>query len=747
MRIFTDSIRAIVFLGTGVLIFGTSARAQSITGTVTDDQGSPLANVNVLVPGTGLHAPTGAQGKYSISRIPRGTYLLEFHIVGFAVENRAVEVGASDVTVNAVLHTTLLELPTVTVTAQPQPVDINDSPQPVSTIENREFTRDRGQSVMNSIEDLPGVSTFSRGPMSMKPVIRGLTGQRVVVAEDGMRHESQQWDDEQSPEVDPLDIDRIEVLRGPNSVLFGSDALGGVVNFIKAEPASLSNIPVRLGGLVLLNGFSNNSQGAGALTLYGSDDALEYKGQADYRNSNDMSTPRGTLPNSWERELNGAGLLGVKEEWGEVKAEYSRFGQEFHISPEPGAPQPSPAQKIMHDKVNLSYDGSVSGLRLGIHGTYQRSERAEYDDSGILDFEDSAAIRLRLRTYSLDARLEHNTIGGLTGTIGASVMTQNNETLGLEPLIPGFTQNNYAGYIFEQYRFSDVNLAGGLRFDSRKLDVDGNDDLGVDPQSKNYSALTGTAGIVWHATEEASISFNAGRGWRSPIAEELFINGADEGSIRFKVGDPDLAPEESFNLDISGRYATSRLMAEASFFRNRINRYIFLTPTGAIDPETGFEKYRQGQANATLSGMELSLQGALSDNIICHGGFDFVYARNEETDTWLPLVPANRFKAGVRLTEASAGALLNPYFSLGARIVFDQNRVDAFETPTGGYTLFNLGAGGEIALPAGRLLIDCSVDNLFDRAYFDHLSRYKPYALNPGRDFALRISVPFTLVE
>src|SRR5207244_12557658 len=134
-------------------------------------------------------------------------------------------------------------------------------------------------------------------------------------------------------------------------------------------------------------------------------------------------------------------------------------------------------------------------------------------------------------------------------------------------------------------------------------------------------------GIVWHATDETSISFNAGRGWRSPIAEELFINGADEGSIRFKVGNPNLAPEESFNLDISARYVTTRLMAEASFFRNQINRYMILSHTGETDFATGFEEYRQRQANATLSGMELSLQGALSDNIICHGGFDFVYAR------------------------------------------------------------------------------------------------------------------------
>ncbi len=747
MRNLSDSIRAVIFAWFAVLLISMPARAQSVSGTVTDDQGAPLANVNVLLTGTGFHAPTNAQGKYSITPIPRGTYLVEFHIIGYSVETKTVEAGSSDATADATLHATPLELPAVTVTAQPQPVSINDSPQPVATAENRELMRDRGQSVMNSIEDLPGVSTFSRGPVSMKPVIRGLTGQRVVVAEDGIRHESQQWDDEQSPEVDALDIDRIEVLRGPNSVLFGSDALGGVVNFIRTEPASLSIAPVHLGGQLLLNGFSNNSQGAGALALYGTSDAVEYKGQADYRNTNDISTPLGTLPNSWERELNGSGLLGVKQEWGEVKAEYSHFGQEFHISPEPGGEPPSPAQKITHDKVNLSYDGPLSTLRLGIRGTYQRSERAEYDDSGIIDIEDSAAIRLRLRTYTVDARLEHGGVGGLSGTIGASVMTQKNETLGLMPLIPGFTQNNYAGYVFEQYRLPEVSLAGGIRFDSRKLDVDENGDLGIGAQSKTFNAVTGTAGIVWHASEQASASLNVGRGWRSPIAEELYINGADEGSVRFKVGDPDLSPEESFNLDLSGRYVSPRVVAEVSLYRNRINRYIFLSPTGVIDSATGFEKYQQRQANATLSGMEIRLQGAVSDNIICHGGFDLVYARNEETDTWLPIVPANRFKAGIRLTEASAGALLNPYLSLGAQIVLDQNRVDAFEDPTGGYTLFNVGAGGEFALPAGRLLVDFSVNNLFDKAYFDHLSRYKDYALNPGRDFVLRVSVPFTLAE
>ncbi len=722
--------------------------AQTISGTVTDDQHSALSGVLVMIPAIQRHVTTGSDGKFEFTNVSAGVYVVEFSIVGYGEAARSVDCGNGSVQLDVELKVSPLELPAVTITSAPQPMALNNSPQPVSVLEGLELQRRRGQSLMNSAEFLPGVSTFSRGPASMKPVIRGLTSQRVVVAEDGVRHESQQWDDEQSPEIDIFDVDHIEIQRGANSVLYGSDALGGVVNIIKTDASSFNEQPVTLGGSVFLHGYTNNSQAAGALALFGGMEAFEYKGQFSFRNAGDIMTPDGSLNNSGVKEFNASGMVGTKGEWGSLRGEYSHFGQEFHIHPE-GEEPPSPTQKIDHDKANLYYNGIFPTFRLEVKGTYQVSERAEYDDETLLEqgWIDSAAIRLRLSTASLDIRAHHAPIGQLYGTIGVSGMSQKNETLGLMPLIPGFMQSNFAAFIYEEYRMPEVSISGGLRVDSRDLDVDANDDLGVTKQSRQYSAVTGTLGAVWHPQTPLTFSLNLGRGWRSPIAEELFINGPDEGSIRYKVGNPDLTPEESFNINLSGKYSTSVVSAEISIFRNRINDYIYLAPTGITDSPTGFEKYAQRQADATLTGMEIDLHEAVTDNIVLLGGFDMVIGKNEETNDWLPLIPAHRFQAGIQYLRPTLLFLNNAHVSLTARVYVNQDRIAPDEIATGGYTLYDIGIGGQIPLAGQNIVADLVVYNLFNKAYYDHLSRYKDYALNPGTDVAVKVSVPFTLVQ
>jgi len=750
MRIFGTRPKGILNSIIPLLLFVAKVRGQAISGTVVSDQRIPLPNVNVSIPALRLRTGTNDQGGYKFTKLPSGFYTVEFYSIGYEKETRTALVSTGAIVLDVVLRASPLEMPAVTVTAKPEATEILNSSQPVAVLEGRELDRERGQSVGGSLENLPGVSTFSRGPLSAKPVIRGLTSQRVVITQNGMRHDSQQWDDEQSPELDALNVERIEVLRGPNSVLYGSDALGGVVNVITLDPHTLGDGHSRLAGNFLLNGFSNNRQGSGSVMLFGTGDALEYLGQFSARHSDDIMTPAGALENSGASEVNGSGMIRTSQDWGTLSLDYSHFGQEIHISPDPremeDEPDLAPQQNISHDRIHGLITAPVSSARLEVNGAWQKSERSEFEDEDQAEA-DSAVVKLRLSTFTVDAKVHHAPVGDLHGTVGASIMSQKNETLGLEPLIPGFTQTNFAGYVYEELQLSPISISGGLRFDSRKLEVEENDDLEIDAETREYTAVTGTAGLIWHAAPDLSFGFNVGRGWRAPIAEELFINGTDEGSIRFKIGNPDLEPEESVNLDLSARLTSARIVAEASVFHNRINKYIFLSPTPGIDSATGFTKYVQNQANATLTGFEANVHLAASDNVVLLAGFDFVLGRNEETDSWLPMIPAHRFRTGLKLTEPACGAVHRPYISIDAKVALDQERIDAFETGTGGYSLFDFGIGGEIALGSSRMNVDFSVHNLFDRAYFDHLSRYKDYGLNPGRDVTVKVAIPFILVH
>lgn len=717
--------------------------AQSFSGVVTDEQGNPLHGVNVGLRSLHRYTATDSLGAYRFSGLRRGSYTLEFSHVGYKNETAEATADEGNREINVTMHSTPIEFRSVTVTATSEPTDAYDSPQPVSAVGAGDLDRSRGESLMRSVEMIPGVSMSSGGPQSMKPIVRGLGYQRVVVAENGLRHEFQQWDDDQTPEIDILDVERIEVLRGPNSIMFGSDALGGVVNVIQPDPLAREDMPGTLGGTAVFNGFSNTSQAAGSLALSGWHGAAGYRLQLGLRDAGDVTTPAGPLQNTRERETNGKAMVGFRGDWGEAAVDYSHFGQKLEILPDPSADnEPAPFQIITHDRLSARFNRPLPWARLETRAALQREEEKEYDDGEFSPL----GPNLVLTSLTFDAKVHHDPLGSLFGTAGVSLSEEQNDSRGSEALIPNFQQFTAAGYLQEEALLSGVNLSAGLRFDSRRLHADDSPDLGVQEQNRSYGALTGSLGAVWHATGALIIAANLGRGWRAPIAPELFINGIDQGGQRYKVGNPDLQTEASLNIDLSIRLATPETRSELSVFRNQVNDFVYLVPSGGIDSASDLPVYFTRQANARLWGIELGSEIAFTKHLMLETAADMVIGTNTETGAWLTQIAAPRIDLGIRLTEPSFGPVGNPYAEVHSKIVFDQNRVSDFETRTGGYTLIRIGAGGEIGLGSGPLKIDCAVDNLFDRAYVNHLSRHKNFGLDPGRDITIRASVPFTII-
>ncbi len=721
-----------------------AAWTQNFSGTVVDEKQAPLPTVNIVIPALKRGTVTDIAGNFKFEKLPAGIYAVQFSHIGYKTENRDVNLSQGNVTLTVKLQVTALTMSRVTVTAKPQATDVLSSPQSVTIVDGPQLERQRGQSIMQSIENNPGVSTFATGTNIVKPVIRGLTSQRVLVVTDGIRQEGNQWAEEHGPEIDALDVDRIEVVRGPNSVLYGSDALGGVVNIIKGEIPSAEEGAPLLAGKLLLNGFSNNHQTAGALMLSGASGIWGYRANVSARNGGDISTPAGKLFNSGAQELNGSGMIGAEGAWGSVMFDYSRFGQELQIHEDPAEdPTATPFQKIQHDRVHLHGHLPFSALRLEVDGGWQRNDRKEFEEENAA----TPVLNLLLKTSTLDVKAHHQPLGPIFGTFGISLMQQNHKSPSEEQLIPTYDLNNIGGFIYEELSLNKVNLSAGLRYDARRMEVQANDELGVEAQTRDYNAFTGTAGLVWRATEPLALALNAGRGWRAPTPFELFVNGVHEGTVRYEIGDNRLRPESSLSLDLAVRYASNRWHGEIAVFRNQIDRYIFIAPAGAEDPESGFPIYRHQQADATLIGTELAVEAQALKWLILTGGVDLIRGANDETNNPLPLLPANRLKLGARLTRAALGGLKNPYFAFNAKIVAAQNRVEVFETTTEGYALFDVGLGAEVPLGSDKLAVDLAVENFFNKAYRDHLNRYKLYAFNPGRNVTLKVSLPFTVVR
>lgn len=731
-----------------VLLFSTAKATDKlsghIAGKVIDAQTKePLVGVNVTIPAIKHGASTNERGEYTIINIDEGAYVIKFSLLGYASETRSIVVESEEFILNVSMKQSSLQIPTVSITGNPQAANVLLSPQSTSVVEGREFESERGQTIVQTLANLPGISCLSTGGAIAKPVIRGLTSQRVVVVNDGVRQEGQQWGDEHGPEIDVLQADKIEVVRGPGSVLYGSDAIGGVVNVISPDLMTTDEGKTILQSKLSLNGFTNNNQFNGGFVLDGATGKLGYRGALSLQNASDIKTPNGNLFNSGFQELNGNGAFGYHSDAGLFNLAYSHFGSKLKMHEDPAEdPTATPFQRVIHDKINFHSIFNVESFRLEMQGGWQKNWRREFEEAIATE----PGLELVTNTYTLDVHAHHRPVGSLFGTIGFSFLQQNLVSLREEKLIPDSKTNNIGAFLFEEYHYKEMEFSAGLRFDTRKLDVDYSNDLNITAQARNYNALSGSLGATWRPVENIVFATNISEGWRAPASFELFAHGVHEGTAAYEIGNSALIPERSTNIDISTRYVSADAIAEITFFSNSISNYIYRSPTGLIDSASTFPIYFLKQTNAQLFGGEFSLKSELASWCVVNVGVDFVRAENKATNNPLPFIPPSKIVLGIRFQQENIGSLKRPYIGFKTKIVQSQERIDPLETRTGGYSLYGISSGFDIPTGKNILTLDFGIENIFDKAYVDHLSRYKLYALNPGRNMILKISMPFQII-
>ncbi|XDD51087.1 TonB-dependent receptor [Leptospira sp. WS92.C1] len=749
----------------------------ALSGVVKDKEGNPISNARILLQESRKTVLSDENGEFILDHILPGKYTLIASARGYQSETSSISFGEKDEKINFVLTKSSLDEFAINVTAKSTISDFLTSPQPITVLSGRQLDRQRGETAMSAINNTPGVSNLTTGAGTSKPIIRGLTGQRVLVMTDGVRQEEQQFGDDHTVELDAFNIQKIEIIRGPGSLLYGSDALGGVVNVIRDKaPLSGEGVP-KLAGIFNSNSYSNNKQDAGNFAIYGNINGFGYRASANTRKAGRITTPNGTIPNTGMIEKNQNVSIGLDGKWGNFYMDSFRREQIQDLFDNPNEnPSATVYQKLLHEKSHFHSFLILPAGNLELDVSYQRNNRREIEsknrilpikdtllDNSISDFEKAfqyyqATVRdkhqglnLYLDTATADAKFHHKPIFNiLKGTVGISGFQQTNKTIGSEPLIPSYGIINVAAYFLEELKLGSVTLSAGIRNDKRSTDIRNNATLGINEQTKNYYATTGSTSLVWRIDKSFSTILNYGRGFRAPTPFELFSNGVHEGTGRFEIGKNELKPEYSNNLDFSLRYASSRIQAEISVFRNHVQNFIYSSSIAEIDPDSGLPKFQYKQGEAILRGGEFSLQAEVTKKLILSGGIDIVHARNQNDTNPLPRTTPNRARAGLRWTEDSIWGIKNFYVSINERFYDSQYRVDPKETPTKGYHLTDIGLGFE--LPnfgdgTSKPVLDLSVQNAFNVSYVDHLSRYKEYALNPGVNAILKISFPFTVID
>jgi len=733
--------------------------AAELTGTVTDTTGAPLADVRVHILELGRGTTTDAQGRFVLRELPSGTYGVAFSRICFAPVVRRVTIGAENLTVAVSMRPTAVELPEVQVTATPNVTTAFTSPQPTSILDQADLRVAQAPSLGETISGLAGVHSINQGPGIGKPVIRGLSSNRVLVLDDGQRIESQGWGDEHSPNIETADAERIEVIRGPASVLYGSDALGGVINVVKRDlPDAIGGDPF-LGGSFAAAFSTNNQQPDGTAQIEGATGGLGFRASLTGRTSEDFSTPLGDVFNTGNRAVAGDGSLGYRGSWGSVRGDFTYRDERLELHDNATA---TPFQRIGDTRAGVSANLPIGASRLEVTTGGEHNRRREFEEVAAGD----VASGLLANSYKGDVRFHHAPLGRLTGLVGVQTFFDDFTVSGTDQhLVPSNRAANLGVYAFEQLELDRWTLSLGARYDYRRLNVTADPPppvgTGTPEQTRTYHSVTGNVGALFHVSEPVALVLNVGRGYRAPQAIELFANGVHEGTIQYDVGNPDLENETSINTDLALRVQSGRVSLELGGFANYISNYIYVRPTGTFDSPSGgpedpcsdpeqfscFQKFQAIQGNARLTGFELSAEYHPTAYLHLSGTADYTRGQNRSADQPLPLVPPFRATYGARLEGTGNRFFSSPYVSVGGETNARQTRLDPNDVAPAGYTLANAGAGVRLATGSRGITVDVTVRNVFDKEYQSFLSRYKfatnPVVLDPGRNLTVRVATEF----
>jgi iron complex outermembrane receptor protein len=714
-----------------------SGQQGAVTGAVRDTASAGLSNVRVLIVELGRRTQTDTEGRYRLGSVPPGSYTLSFSRLGLRPETRRVHVGANGVSIDLLMSPAGIDLAPVQVTATTAATRAQDSPQPTSVMEGAELRVSQATALGDVLEQVPGVRTLSMTTGIGKPVIRGMTHYRVVTLDNGQRTETQAWGHDHSPNVETAGADRIEVIKGPSSVLYGSDALGGVINVIApAIPDAIDIEPFARGKLA--GSYNHNIRGMdGTLTAEAARGGFGARLGLTSRSSGDMRTPTGILDNTNNRAFAPEVAIGYKGSRGNIAARYTSRIERIEIFDDPVKfPDYSGFQRISSHRASVDVTAPVAGALIQANAGFEQNYRREFAEVGAT----TADLGLFVRNWTGFAHVNHAPLGVFSGTIGVSGMISSFENLGTKTLIPTSDTRTAAIYVFEQADIGRWKTMFGARLDGRTLSTDGNASIGVTAQSRNFSSITGSAGALYRVSDPVALVVNVARGFRAPSAPDLFANGFHEGTRAFERGNPDLGVETSLNVDGGVRISARNLSGEATVFVNRVTDYIYLRPFGTSS--NVFDSLQVVQGDARLAGFEGRFAWKPVPVLTLQMSGDYVHGQNTTADVPLTFVPPMRLIYGARVQQDGFAGLVQPYVTANVETNWKQTRTDPRDFSPPGYSVASLGAGAGRIMPRGLFTVDLTVKNVFDTHYRSFMSRYKQYALAAGRVVTLRVTTP-----
>lgn len=727
-----------------------AAQGLALTGRLVNSlSGESIGGATVVLEEVRIETTSAADGTFSFDTVAPGTYHLSVRAQGFSSRRTEVTVSMAAAPVVVAVDPEIHFEEVVSVS--PEARSPFESFQPTTVLAGQELTRQLETSIGETLQTQPGVAARSLGPAPSRPIIRGLDGDRVLILQDGQRIgdlSSQSGD--HGVAVNPAAAQRIEVVRGPATLLYGANAIGGLVNIITDE---IPTAPFDgLSGNFTFDLGSAAKQGAAAADIHTGNGTLALHVGGGGRRSGDVGTPAGALDNSQSRA--GFGNIGLA--WTRphayLGASYGYDDTRYGIPiVEEGRLQLTPRRHAFTLRAGAQERrGTFDSFRATLAHRRYKHEELEGDAVGTLFRNDTTEVELMG---------SHRALGRLKGSVGGWALSRAFDAQGAEALSPAVDQQGFAAFLYEEFEWPHVTFQFGARLDHTQF-------APLGEAERDFTNGSGSLGLLLRpaaANDSVTVAVSLARAARNPALEEMFFLGNHPGNFAFEVGNPDLQSEKALGLDVSLRWRSSRASGEVTYFRNDIDEYIFRNP---LDEETfeerepefaarfpgrviNHESHGHGDEEAELQFIEFVGADSLLEGVEAHAdvrlttrleaelGLDYVRGSLKDSGDSLPRIPPLRFRGGLRFQQNA--------FQTGGEVVAAaaQKRVFGAEEPTDGYTLAKLFAS--YSVQAGRALhtMTARLDNVTNELYRNHLSLIKQFAPEIGRNFKLLYNLKF----
>lgn len=743
----------------------------TLKGTVKDIKGQPLQGAIVSIPDLKTGAATDSNGQYIITNLPQGAYLVQVRLLSYTPLAMKVSIGPEKIK-DFTLDETAIESGEIVVTGQSKATQIKRSPVPIVAINSAYLKEELSTNVIDAIANVPGITAVTTGPNISKPFIRGLGYNRVLTLYDGMRQEGQQWGDEHGIEIDQYSVDRVEVVKGPASLVYGSDALAGVVNLMPTPPAPDGKIVGDITGEYQ----SNNGLMGGSAMASGNNKGFYWLGRISAKQaSNYQNAIDGRVYGTNYHETDASASFGLTKKWGYSHLELSMFND---VQAVPDGSRDSASRKftkqiteadtfrtivpddelntykipvlhqhVQHYRVFLNNNFKVGSGSLAVGVGSERSIRQEFSHP---EYADIAGLYLQLNTFTYDVKYHLPEYKGWNTVVGINGMYQvNDASQGTEFIIPSYRQFDIGPFAMATRNFGKLDISGGIRFDSRTFNnsalystvdpatgfdkyVSGSDTAGADKHfstySHTFSGITGSIGATYNFSRRLSIKGNIAWGFRAPNIAEISSNGVHPGSGFYQLGNVNFKPEFSNQQDVGIEYVSEHFSLSAAVFNNDIANYIFnqrlLTTSGQDSViSTGYPTLAYQSGRAQLYGGELSIDihPHPLDWLHFENSISFVNGINKgvngqtvnDSSRYLPNIPPLHGVSELRANFRKMSAVFhNSFVKIQVEYYARQDRAYlAFgtETPTPAYVLFNMSIGTDVTSRSGTGLFNISL--------------------------------------